>query len=96
MSIKILIAEDEPGLALAVDGILVQEDEEFDRFRVRFKLEPPEEDQPVALVVEQALRPDREFVVHLAVVDEVSGAMAFVSFTMCSATSRRPPPTRRV
>ena len=72
-------AEDEPGLALSVDGIVVQGTEIFERFRVRFKLEPPEEDRPVALVVEQALRPDRDFVIHLAVVDEVSGAMAFVS-----------------
>lgn len=77
--LEISTAEDEPGLALAVDGVIVQDQEEFDRFRVRFKLEPPAEDQSVALVLEQPLRPDREFVVHLAVVDEVSGAMAFVS-----------------
>ena len=44
-------AEDEPGLALAVDGEIVQDGQVFERFRVRFKLEPPAEDLPVALVV---------------------------------------------
>ncbi len=77
--LEVATSEDEPGLALAVDGVVVQEGEIFERFRVRFKLEPPAEDLPVALVLEQPLRPEREFVVHLAVVDEVSGAMAFVS-----------------
>lgn len=72
-------ADDEPGIALAIDGEVVQGKEVFERFRVRFKLEPPTEDQPVALVVEQPLRPNRDFVIHLAVVDEVGGAMAFVS-----------------
>ncbi len=77
--LEVSTAEDEPGLALSVDGVIVQDGEIFERFRVRFKLEPPEEDLPVALVVEQALRPERDFVAHLAVVDEVSGAMAFVN-----------------
>ena len=77
--LEVTTFEDEPGLALAVDGVVVQDGEIFERFRVRFKLEPPAEDLPVALVLEQPLRPEREFVVHLAVVDEVSGAMAFVS-----------------
>ena len=77
--LEVSTAEDEPGLVLSVDGVIAQDGRIFERFRVRFKLEPPEEDVPVALVVEQALRPERDFVVHLAVVDEVSGAMAFVS-----------------
>jgi Ca-activated chloride channel family protein len=77
--LEVSTAEDEPGLALALDGEIVQGNEVFERFRVRFKLEPPAEDQPVALVVEQPLRPDRDFVIHLAVVDEVGGAMAFAS-----------------
>jgi len=77
--LEITTEEDEPGLVLSVDGVIVQGNEVFESFRVRFKLEPPAEDVPVALVLERSLRPDREFVVHLAVVDEVSGAMAFVS-----------------
>ena len=77
--LEVATSEDEPGLVLSVDGVIVQGKEIFERFRVRFKLEPPDEDRPVALVLEHPLRPEREFVVHLAVVDEVSGAMAFVS-----------------
>ena len=71
--------EGEPGLVLAVQGVVEQRDKVFDEFRVRFKLEPPSEDRQVALVVERALRPDREFVVHLEVVDEVKGTRAYVS-----------------
>jgi VWFA-related protein len=77
--LEVSTVDDEPGLVLAVDGVVIQDGEIFERFRVRFKLEPPAEDLPVALILEQLLRPERNFVVHLAVVDEVSGAMAFVS-----------------
>ena len=70
--------DDKEELRIAVEGIIEQEGEVFDDFRVLFTLEPPADPVPLALAVESALRPDRDFVVRLRVADEVGGAEAFV------------------
>ncbi len=69
---------DKPELILSIDGIIEQEGQLFDELKVRFKLEPPAEEVSIALAFERALRPDREFVIHLRVRDEVGGAEAFL------------------
>ena len=70
---------DKQEVILGVDGALEQEGQLFEEFKVRFKLKPPGDEVPIALTMERALRPDRNFVVHLKVRDEVSGGEAFVS-----------------
>ena len=66
-------------LRLAVDGVLEQDGQIFDEFRVRFKLDPLSEPAPIALVLERALRPNRSFVVRLKVADQTGGAETFVT-----------------
>jgi Ca-activated chloride channel family protein len=64
---------------LAVEGLVEQEGEIFDKFRVRFKLPPTDEDLPIALAVERALRPERNYLARLHVVDEISGGEARIN-----------------
>ncbi len=77
---------EKPELILSVDGLIVQEDKLFDEFKVRFKLDPPDEAVSIALALERALRPEHDFIVHLRVTDEVSGAESYLhrSFTVPS------------
>ncbi|MEE9561859.1 MAG: hypothetical protein V3W50_02195, partial [Thermoanaerobaculia bacterium] len=69
---------DKPELILSIDGVIEQEGQLFDELKVRFKLEPPAEAVYIALAFERALRPDREFVIHLRVRDEVGGGEAYL------------------
>ncbi len=71
--------EDEPELRLGVDGIVEQDGVVFDTFRTLFRLAPPGEEAPVALVVERNLRPGRTFLLRLRIRDEVGGAEAFLA-----------------
>ncbi len=65
-----------PELRLAVQGLLEQEGQAFEEFRVRYRLEPPGEGVPLALAMERALRPGGTFLLRLEVTDEVSGKRA--------------------
>jgi hypothetical protein len=58
---------------LTVEGTIEQDGTVFEEFRVRFKVSPPEEDIPVGLAIERALRPGRVVLLRLKVLDEVSG-----------------------
>jgi VWFA-related protein len=69
-------ASDKPELRLAVQGLLEQEGQAFEEFRVRYRLEPPGEGVPLALAMERALRPGGTFLLRLEVTDEVSGRKA--------------------
>jgi Ca-activated chloride channel family protein len=64
---------------LAVEGLVEQKGRVFERFRVRFKLPPTDEDLPIALSVERALRPERNYLARLHVVDEISGGEARIN-----------------
>ena len=70
---------DKSEIVFGVDGVLEQEGQVFDEFKARFKLAPPGAEVPIALTLERALRPDRTFVVHLRVRDEIGGSETFVS-----------------
>ncbi len=70
---------DKPEVIVGVDGVLEQQGQIFEQFRVRFKLAPPGGEVPIALTLERPLRPERNFVVHLKVRDEVGGGETFVS-----------------
>ena len=60
-------------LRLGLAGIVEQEGRVFEEFRMRFHLEPSQEDAAIALVFERALRPERSFLVRFRLRDEVSG-----------------------
>lgn len=75
--LKLWTAEGKPPeMRLAADAILEQGDDVFEEFRVRFHLEPPAAGEPIALVLQRQLRPDRDFVLRLRLVDEVGSATA--------------------
>ncbi len=71
--------DEEQGLILVMEGVIEQDGKVFDEFRVRFKIEPPTEDVPIVLAMDQLLRPDRTFLVRLRVRDEVGGAEAYLT-----------------
>lgn len=65
--------------ALTLEGVLEQEGEIFDTFRVRFRRDPVPAGRPVALVFERRLRPRHEYLMRLRLTDEVTGAEALVT-----------------
>lgn len=77
---------DEPEVRLTVSGVVEQEGEVFDDFRLRFQLDPPAEGTPLALAVDRQLRPGRQFLIRMTVRDDVSGAEARVVRTFTVAT----------
>ncbi|MDH3254912.1 MAG: VWA domain-containing protein, partial [Acidobacteriota bacterium] len=64
---------------LAVEGVVEEGNAVFEEFRVRFKLPPTGPDVPVALALERRLRPGREYLVRMHVVDEIDGREARLS-----------------
>lgn len=63
-------------IKLMVEGTIEREGQSFEELRMRFRLPPPEDDGPVALLLERRLRPEQTFLLRLRVRDEVSGAEA--------------------
>lgn len=61
---------------LTVVGTIEQDGAVFEEFRARFKIPPPEEEVPIGLAIERALRPDRSMLLRLKILDEVSGSEA--------------------
>ena len=64
---------------LAVDGGTMHQGRIHEDFRVLFEIEKPESDVPIALAFERALRPDRIYVTHLRITDEVGASEAYLS-----------------
>ena len=64
---------------LAVDGGTMHQGRIHEEFRVLFEIQKPEADVPIALAFERALRPDRVYVTHLRVTDEVGLGEAYLS-----------------
>ncbi len=77
--LEIAEEDEEQGLILAMEGVIEQDGKVFDEFRVRFKIEPPTQDVPIVLAMDQLLRPNRTFLVRLRVRDEVGGAEAYLT-----------------
>jgi len=77
---------EKPEVRFSVEGVVEQEGQVFDDFRLRFNLEPPAEGTPLALAVDRQLRPGRPFLIRMTVRDEVSGAEARIvrSFTVAT------------
>lgn len=72
---------EEPEIRLSAEGLIEQDGEIFDEFRVRFQLEPGggEEDGVHFLAIDRPLRPGRRFVMRVVLTDEVSGAVARIA-----------------
>lgn len=60
-------------LRLKLEGRFERNGKVFEEFRVRFQVEKPAEELPLALVADRLLRPGEEFLLRLKVIDEVSG-----------------------
>lgn len=67
-----------PELDLLVEGAIEEQGHLFDQLRARFE-PPPPGDHPLALVVDEPLRPDHTFLVRLRVTDRASGRVAYIS-----------------
>ena len=72
--VEIFEEGDNREIRLRVEGLLERDGKIFETFRMRFQLPAPEEDseKPYALLVNRRLRPDQEFLMRLAVIEEVS------------------------
>ncbi len=81
---------DDREVALALEAVVEQEGEVFDRFRARFRRPPPSADAPVALVVERLLRPQRKYLVRLRLTDEVTGSEAVLAQGFAAPAQPRP------
>jgi VWFA-related protein len=71
--------EDKTEYRLVVVGVVEQDGQLFDEFRVRFKLPPPEGDTALALAFDRALRPERSFVIRFRLEDELGNGQLYVS-----------------
>lgn len=69
-------AEGERELRLVVEGVVERDGAVHESFRVRFLPDAPEEARPTALVLDRPLRAGDDYLVRLAVRDEVSGRVA--------------------
>jgi VWFA-related protein len=67
-----------PEFRVQIEGLVQLEGQLFEDFRMRYQIGADGDPEKVALVVDRALRPRRDFQVHLRVRDEISGAEAFV------------------
>lgn len=74
-----LTEDPKPLIKLVVEGVVEQQGEPFQDFRVRFQVPPPQRGEPVILAVDQPLRPRANYVMRLKIRDETSGAEAWIS-----------------
>lgn len=68
-----------PAVRLVVEGLIEEEGEPFQDFRMRFQVPPPRQGEPVLLAIDQPLRPKANYVMRLKVRDETGGAEAWIS-----------------
>lgn len=66
-------------IRLTVEGLVEQDGEIFDDFRVRFVIPAPDAPTPLALVFGETFRPGGEFLLRLRITDEIGGATAYRS-----------------
>ncbi len=66
---------------LIVAGVVEQDGQLFEEFRVRFKLVPPQGDVALALAFDRALRPERDFTLRFRLEDELGAGRLYLSRT---------------
>ena len=65
-----------PELRFTIDAVVEENGRVFSELRSRYRLAPPSGDEPLALIFDQALRPEHAYLLRLRVRDEVGGAQA--------------------
>ncbi|HVT59083.1 MAG TPA: VWA domain-containing protein [Thermoanaerobaculia bacterium] len=68
-----------PAVGLTVEGAVEASGKLFETFRVRYRIPAPPAGQPVTLVLDRPLRPQRPFVLRLKIKDDASGAVAWLA-----------------
>lgn len=66
-------------IQLVVEGLIEQEGNTFEDFRMRFAVPPPRGNEPVVLAIDQPLRPKANYVMRLKIRDELGGSEAWIS-----------------
>lgn len=79
-------------VGLIVEGIVEQDGQPFEEFRMRFRLPEPKEGAPAVLAVDRSLRPRQAFVLRLKVLDETGGAQASLSRAFRVPSEPKPEP----
>lgn len=79
VGIERYVEEERAEYRLILEGVVEQDGELFEDFRVRYKLPPPEEDVAIALTFDRALRPERAFRLRFRLEDEIGGARTYVN-----------------
>ncbi|MGH9379953.1 MAG: VWA domain-containing protein [Thermoanaerobaculia bacterium] len=76
-----VLTSDRPELRIAIDGVIEHGDDVYDEFRVRFRIPAEQQrgEDPIALLLDQKLRPDSDFVLRLRLRDEVGGATGYLA-----------------
>ena len=69
----------EPALELIVEGVVEQDGEIFEDFRLRFQQPRADETTPIVLAVDRPLRPERAYLLRLRVSDPAGGAASTVA-----------------
>ncbi|HEX9940523.1 MAG TPA: VWA domain-containing protein [Thermoanaerobaculia bacterium] len=73
------VQEGKPGIRLIVEGLVEQEGQPLEDFRMRFQHPVPKPGEPVVLAIDRPLRPKSNYVMRLKVHDEVGGGEARIS-----------------
>ena len=88
-----LSTDEKPVVRLVVEGMVEQENKQFEDFRMRFQVAAPKPGEPVVLAIDRALRPKESFVLRLKIRDETGGAETWVSRGFRVPMEPKPEPT---
>ena len=87
--------EGDPEFRIGVEAHIEIDGKPFDQFKVRFKVGAQDE-KPIALVLDRALRPERQALFRLRIRDEISGAMVVLTRGVNVPTEPDPDPPVQV
>ncbi len=79
VELQTFTGENRTEVRLIVVGVIEQDGQIFEEFRVRFKMKPPEDEAALALTFERALRPERDFVLRFRLEDELGDGRLYFS-----------------
>jgi VWFA-related protein len=84
--------EADPEFRMQVEGVIESDESLFERFRVRFQVPAETHPEKLALILDQPLRPGREFVARLRVRDEIGGGEEVVVASFAVPSEPTPVP----
>ena len=79
---------DHSEIRISVEGVVESEEGVFDRFRLRYVMEPPEDGVPIHLAVQRDLRPGKMVRVRFRITDEIGEGETSTAFAF--AVPREP------